>query len=34
MKTLRRKLSDDASNPACVRNQRGVGYHMPRPGEG
>ena len=34
MKTLRRKLGDDASNPAWVRNQRGVGYRMPRPGEG
>ena len=33
MKTLRRKLGDDASNPAWVRNQRGVGYRMPRPGE-
>ena len=34
MKTLRRKLGDDASKPAWVRNQRGVGYRMPKPGEG
>jgi len=30
---LRRKLGDDAARPAYVRNVRGVGYRMPRPGE-
>ena len=30
---LRRKLGDDAAQPAYVRNVRGVGYRMPRPGE-
>ena len=33
VKSLRRKLGDDASDPAYVRNERGVGYRMPRPGE-
>ena len=33
VKGLRRKLGDDAANPAYVRNERGVGYRMPRPGE-
>ena len=33
VKSLRRKLGDDAYNPAYVRNERGVGYRMPRPGE-
>ena len=33
VKDLRRKLGDDAANPAYVRNERGVGYRMPRPGE-
>ncbi|MCY4602486.1 MAG: response regulator transcription factor, partial [Acidobacteria bacterium] len=33
VKSLRRKLGDDAANPAYVRNERGVGYRMPRPGE-
>ena len=33
VKGLRRKLGDDASKPAYVRNVRGVGYRMPRPGE-
>ena len=32
VKSLRRKLGDDAAKPAYVRNQRGVGYRMPRPG--
>ena len=32
VKSLRRKLGDDAANPAYVRNERGVGYRMPRPG--
>ncbi|MXY23013.1 MAG: response regulator [Acidobacteria bacterium] len=31
VKTLRRKLGDDAANPAYVCNERGVGYRMPRP---
>ena len=33
VKSLRRKLGDNAANPAYVRNERGVGYRMPRPGE-
>ena len=33
VKTLRRKLGDDAANPAYVRNERGVGYRMPRADE-
>ena len=33
VKSLRRKLGDDAGSPAYVRNERGVGYRMPRPGE-
>ena len=33
VKSLRRKLGDDAANPAYVCNERGVGYRMPRPGE-
>ena len=33
VKNLRRKLGDDAASPAYVRNQRGVGYRMPVPGE-
>ena len=33
VKGLRRKQGDDAANPAYVRNERGVGYRMPRPGE-
>ena len=32
VKRLRRKLGDDAANPRFVRNERGVGYRMPRPG--
>ena len=33
VKSLRRKLGDDAAEPSYVRNQRGVGYRMPRPGD-
>jgi DNA-binding response OmpR family regulator/signal transduction histidine kinase len=33
VKSLRRKLGDDAANPVYVRNQRGVGYRMPAPEE-
>ena len=29
VKRLRRKLGDDASNPAYILNERGVGYFMP-----
>ena len=29
VKRLRRKLGDDASNPAYICNERGVGYFMP-----
>ncbi|MCY4025520.1 MAG: response regulator [Acidobacteria bacterium] len=32
VKQLRRKLGDDADNPAYIRTERGVGYRMPRPG--
>ncbi len=31
VKTLRRKLGDDAARPAYVLNERGVGYRMPAP---
>ena len=31
VKRLRRKLGDDATNPTFVRNERGVGYRMPKP---
>jgi len=31
VKSLRRKLGDNAASPAYVLNQRGVGYRMPRP---
>ena len=31
VKNLRRKLGDDASDPAWVFTERGVGYRMPRP---
>ena len=34
VRTLRRKLGDSAENPTWIFNQRGVGYRMPRPGEG
>ena len=33
VRTLRAKLGDDAENPTWIFNRRGVGYHMPRPGE-
>ncbi len=33
VKRLRRKLGDDATNPTYVRNERGVGYRMPKPHE-
>ena len=32
VKILRRKLGDDAGNPAWIFNERGVGYRMPVPG--
>ena len=32
VKSLRRKLGDDAGSPTYVRNERGVGYRMPGPG--
>ena len=34
VKKLRRKLGDDPAKPAWIFNERGVGYRMPRPGEG
>ena len=33
VKRLRRKLGDDTGSPAYIRNERGVGYRMPGPGE-
>ena len=33
VKTLRRKLGDDAAHPAYLFNGRGVGYRMAAPGE-
>ena len=33
VKSLRRKLGDDPASPAYVRNERGVGYRMPGPGD-
>ncbi len=33
VRRLRRKLGDDAANPAYIRNQHGVGYRMPGPNE-
>ena len=33
VRSLRRKLGDDAAAPAYVLNERGVGYRMPAPGE-
>ena len=33
VRTLRRKLGDDAADPAYIRNVRGVGYSMPGPGD-
>ena len=34
VKRLRRKLGDDATDPTFVRNERGVGYRMPKPDDG
>ena len=34
VRTLRRKLGEDAANPAWIFNERGVGYRMAAPGEG
>ena len=31
VKTVRRKLGDDAARPAYILNERGVGYRMPAP---
>ena len=33
VRNLRRKLGEDAANPAWIFNQRGVGYRMAGPGE-
>ncbi len=33
VKRLRRKLGDDAASPVYIRNERGVGYRMPEPGD-
>ena len=33
VKRLRRKLGDDAADPAYIVNERGVGYRMPRPAD-
>ena len=33
VKTLRRKLGDDATGPTCIMTERGVGYRMPGPHE-
>ena len=33
VRRLRRKIGDDAADPAWIANVRGVGYRMPRPGE-
>ncbi len=33
IRSLRRKLGDDAADPAYVLNERGIGYRMPWPGE-
>ena len=33
VKRLRRKLGDDAADPAYIHNQHGVGYRMPGPNE-
>ena len=32
VRKLRRKLGDDAAEPAYIRNERGIGYRMPEPG--
>ena len=34
VRRLRKKLGDDASDPAFIFNERGVGYRMAGPGEG
>ena len=34
VKRLRKKLGDDADQPAYIFNEHGVGYRMPEPGEG
>ena len=34
VKRLRDKLADEADRPALIVNERGVGYSMPRPGDG
>ena len=34
VKRLRRKLGEDPASPAWIFNERGVGYRMPRPGDG
>ena len=34
VRTLRRKLGEDAANPTWIFNERGVGYRMAAPGEG
>ena len=33
VKTLRRKLGDDAARPAYIFNERAVGYRMSRPSD-
>ena len=33
VRNLRRKLGDDAANPAWIFNERGVGYRVAAPGE-
>ena len=33
VRTLRRKLGEDAANPAWIFNERGIGYRMAAPGE-
>ena len=33
VRTLRRKLADDAANPTWIFNERGVGYRMAEPGK-
>ena len=33
VRSLRRKLGDDAADPTWILNERGVGYRMPEPGE-
>ena len=33
VKRLRHRLGDDATRPAWIFNERGVGYRMARPGE-